>query len=135
MAIEQPKTMYVGQTKTFKLTFTKKSDGERLNLDTELAAGTDAIELQVKVLEGDADPALIAMDLASGIVKRTQAGDDLGVADATIPSSATTGGSWPAAPANVGIFRYDVKIILLSGAVDYSVIPSDLVVKAVVNGA
>jgi hypothetical protein len=135
MANEQPKSMHLGETKELVLIFTKSSDGARLNLDSELDAGADAIELQVKVLEGDADPALIALAIGTGITKRTQTGDDLGVADAAIPSSATLGGSWPAAPANVGVFRYDVKIILASGAVKYPVNPSDLIVRAVVNGA
>ena len=101
MANEQPLTMRQGETKDLILIFTKASDGTRLNLDTELAAGDSAIELQVKAAEGDGDPAFIALDLASGITKRTQAGDDLGIADAQIPSSATTtaNANWPVAPA------------------------------------
>jgi len=137
MANEQPKSMSLGETKDLILIFTKSSDGTRLNLDADLDAAATAIELQVKVSEGDADPALISLAIGTGITKRTQTGDDIGVADAVIPSTATlpANANWPAAPANVGTFRYDVKIVLVSGAVKYAVDPSDLIVKAVVNGA
>ena len=134
---EQPKTMSLGETKDLVLIFTKSSDGTRLNLDSDLAAGDDAIQLQIKKNEGDADPAFVALNLATGITKRTQTGDDEGVADAVIPSTGTlpANANWPAAPDNVGTFRYDVKIVLVSGAVKFAVDPSDLIVKAVVNGA
>jgi hypothetical protein len=129
--------MSLGETKELILIFTKKSDGTRLNLDSDLAAGDDAIQLQVKKNEGDPDPAFIALNLATGITKRAQVDDDIGVADAVIPSTGTlpANANWPVAPANVGTFRYDVKIVLVSGAVKYAVDPSDLIVKAVVNGA
>ena len=135
MAIEHPISMRLGQTKTIGLKFTRKSDNQPLNLDTDLAVGDSSIELQVKVQEGNGDPALIALDLASGIVKRTQSGDDIGWADATVPSSATLASPWPTPPANIGTFRWDVKIVLASGAIDYPVEPSDWIVRPVVNGA
>jgi len=123
--------MILSETRVLAVTFTKQSDGSRLNLDTEVTA----IEFQVKVAEGDADPPLIAKSLSGGIVKRTQSGATLGIADITIGSTDTTSSPWPAAPANIGAFRYDVVVVLTSGARHYAVAPTDFVVSAAVNPA
>lgn len=126
--------MYLGTTKEFVLIFRKTGSGERINLDNELDPGDNAIELQVKAAEGAENPVLIGLDLANGITKRAQVGTDIGVADAVIASSATLpGSSWPASPANKGVFRYDVKCRLLGGRVKVGVPPSDLTVKGLVN--
>lgn len=127
MASQQPYKMLAGDTAVIRLTFRKTSDGELMDLDSEVSE----IELEVKLQDGGADPALIGLTLTGGeIVKLAQAGETLGQADATIASSLTAP---PFAPA---VYRYDVVATLTpSGARHHGVKPSDFEVVAVVNQA
>jgi len=131
MSCEQPTTVFQGNTKVLAVKFISQSTGLPLDLDTDVTA----IEFEVKKADGDADPAFIHKDLLGGIVKRVQAGDDLGVADITIDSGDTTATNpdWPVAPDNVGVFRYDVVVTLTSGQRYHAIPPSDFIVKAPVN--
>lgn len=124
MGAEQPLVMRAGNDFVRRLTFTDDNTGDLLNLDTDV---TD-IQLQVKAADGDADPALIALSLlTTGIVKLTQSGDTLGQADFTILAAST------AAPWVPKVYRYDVVVLLTSGARQHAIWPSDLDVRAVVN--
>lgn len=124
MACTEPYKKFKGDTAVLLLKFTRTSDGEPMNLDTDV---TD-IQLQVKAADNDPDPALIDVSLlGGGIVKLTQSGDTLGHAHATIDATADAA----MAPA---VYRYDVVAILTSGARHHGVYPSDFIIAAVVNG-
>ena len=128
MAVSKTLKLFAGDDKIVRLTFTRESDGTRLNLDTDVTE----IEFQVKPAEGGADPALITLNMVAapiGIVKLAQVGDTLGQADLTIPSSET---SPPFVP---GIYRHDVVVILTAGGRNHVVSPSDFIVEMVVNQA
>jgi len=125
-----------GETKTQQLVL-RRSNGELVDLLTELAAGDDAIKLQVRENEMS-DTALITLNLAGGItVRNPQTGTDLGIADIELPPSATIkvadGGTWPDAVENVGLFRWDIRVQLAGGQTFYVVPPSNFVLLASVT--
>lgn len=128
MAAESPLTIYVGQRRVYELTARDKDSGELLDLSIY-----SAMEFEVKAAEGDADPALIAKTLGAGIVVPTQTGSDIGKAQVTISTADTTTTPWPAAPNNVGVFRYDLIGIDGNGQRDVLIAPSDFVVEDLVN--
>ena len=129
MAVEQPHTIYLGESAIFLLTVEDADSGERLDLSTY----TD-LQWEVKAAEGDADPPFLAKALGAGITLRLQSGTTLGQAELAIETSdTTTNPDWPSAPGNVGVFRYDLIGVTAAGNRDVLVAPSDFTVQPVVN--
>lgn len=113
-------TWYRGET--IQKLLTVATDGELRDLTS---AG---LELEVKALPGNADPALISLAIGSGIELRSQSGATLGQADITITSAQVDG----LAP---GVYWYDVVAILPGTPAirKYVVPPTKVIVAAVVN--
>lgn len=130
MAVEQPKTLYLTESRVFRLTVVQSSDGERKDL-----TGV-GLEFQIKAADGDADPPLVSKSVGSGITLLPQTGTTLGQADIEVLSTDTgpANASWPTAPPD-GVFRYDVVLIDTDTRRYYIVPPSDFHVRAVVNEA
>lgn len=94
-------TWYRGESIDYVLTVT--TDDVADNLDT-----VEEIELRVKETPGEDDdePLLVSVKMTAGeIVRRTQSGANVGVADIRIPSDALTGDATPA-----GDYYYAVKL-------------------------
>ena len=95
------KTIYRGETKTFRLTLLKP-DQSRYNLDTEVTE----IELEIAADLGPGNTILIALSRTGGqIVNLAQSGDTLGQADATIASGDSSG-------LDPGLYWADVVAVL-----------------------
>lgn len=129
-AVVQPKYMYHGESKTFRVTTTNESDDSRVDLTGCV------IEFQVKPADGDPDPPTISKRYpgyddggAEGIVLLDQGvAATRGQFEVYIQSSDTSG----LTPA---VFRYDVVVVLTTGARHLVVPPSDFDIRAVVNQA
>lgn len=127
---ESPQIIFLGESTVLLLTVVDDDTGDRFDLSTFAA-----IEWEVKAADGDADPALISKAIGSGITLRPQSGTTLGQAEIAIATADTTTANpdWPAAPANVGVFRHD--LIGIDGGGDRTVLvpPSDFTVNPGVN--
>ena len=128
MAVEQAQAIFLGESLVLLLTVTDQGTGDPFDLSTYTA-----IEFQVKASDGAADPPLISKSLGSGIT--LVGGGTGGQAQVAINTSDTTTANpeWPAAPGNVGTFRYDLVGIDGSGDRDVLIPPSNFRVKPVVN--
>lgn len=119
IAIVGPFTIYRGDGATLRLTVTDDDDA-RIDLTAA------AIELQVKAGIGDADPALIAKAVGTGIALLDQAvADTKGQADITIAPADTD-----RAP---GLFWLDVVVIPAIGDRQHVITPIELTIGGVVN--
>ncbi len=129
MANVIPQTIHLGESTTLLLTVLNDDDSRR-----DLSTFID-IELQVKTLDGDADPPLISKAIGSGITLQTQSGSTIGLADVAIDTADTTTSNpnWPVSPDNTGTFRYDVWGLTAGGNRTLLVAPSNFIVKKVVN--
>jgi hypothetical protein len=121
MGLVQGQIVLKGESRTFRLTVTQRSDGTRVDL-----TGT-TLEFQVKVKVGDGDPPLIAKAIGTGVtlLNQTMAATK-GQADIALSPSDT-------ATLAAGVYAYDVVLVLLGGERHYVVPPSEFVVRAVVN--
>jgi len=123
--VEQPLIIWDGEHRTFRLRVTNESDGSRVNL------GGATLELEVKHADGASDPALIHLEIGSGITLEPQVGDTEGEALIDLAPS-------DLAPLQAGgsrILRYDVTTLLASGKRKKVIPPSDFDFRVVVNQA
>jgi len=123
--VEQPKLIWDGEHRTFRLRVTNQSDGSRVSLTGA------AVEFQVKESDGASDPALIALEVGTGITLEPQAGDTLG--EALIDLTPTDLAALQAGGSRV--LRYDVITLLASGKRYVVVPPSDFDYRLIVNQA
>jgi len=119
-ATVQAKTVYSGESRTFRVTVRLESDASLVDLTT-----ATAIEFQVKTVIGGADPALIALAIGTGITVLPQVGLTLGQFDINLLPSHTSALS--------GAYYYDVVVVLTGGKRYYVVPPSRFNVSLVVN--
>lgn len=114
-----PFTIYRGDAATLRLTVTDDDDAR-----IDLTGAT--IELQVKAGIGDADPALIAKAIGTGVTLLDQtAPDTKGQADIAI-----AGGDTDRAP---GLYWLDVVVTPLAGDRQHVITPIELTIGGVVN--
>lgn len=123
--VEQPKTIWDGEHRTFRLTVTQESDESRVDLTGA------AVEMEVKAADGDTDPALISLSVGNGITLEPQSGDTIG--QALIELTPTHLSALQAGGARV--LRYDVIALLASGKRHVVVPPSNFDYRVVVNQA
>lgn len=116
-----PKTIFKGEDKTYRLTITD-ADNERVDITGF------ALQFEVKLDVGDADPAIISKTVGAGITILTQSGSTLGQATVEVDSADTS-------PLAVVVHKYDVVAVDLAGERHVVVPPSDFDVRDVVNFA
>jgi hypothetical protein len=119
-SLAQPIVIYKGEDKSFILTFTDEN-GDRIDLTP-----FTAIEFEVKVKAGDADPALISKTLGAGITKLTQSGLTLGQAQLDVDGPDTSG-------LTARLHKYDVVAIDGSAQRHTVIPPNDFDLREVVN--
>lgn len=126
MSLSAPPTLYRFESKTLTGTVIDPDNGDALvNLNTA-HGGVTALEYQVKVRPGAADPPAISKAIASGITILTQSGTTLGqFTVALVPADFST------VPA--GQYYYDVVLIFSDTTRMYVVKPSLVLIKDVVN--
>lgn len=119
---------YRGETTEYELSVTR--NGEAVDLST-----ATALELQLKLTPGAADPALASLSLGSGITLQTQSGTTLGKATVLIPYDwlTQTSGSPAAAVTPAGTYYFDVVVVYPGPVRRYVVKPTKVVVRDVVN--
>lgn len=130
MAIPQPIDIFVGEAKTWLITITNRSNGDRFNLSAFFVV-PNQLEFQVKLNDGDADPALISIgsfDSEFAILDQTIGGATEGQAKLTIPTVRTLL-PFPGA----GFYRWSLVMIQSGGIREVLIPPSDFTVNAVVN--
>lgn len=126
--LESPVRIIVGEALRLLITVEDGDTGELF----DLSVFAD-LELEVKVADGDGDPALLAKSIGSGVTVLPQTGATLGQAEIAITTTDTSTTPWPAAPGNIGVFRYDVVGIDGAGERTILVPPSDFIVSPGVN--
>ena len=118
---QTPLDILKGESRTFRTTI-RDSTGALVDLST-----ATAIEFQVKDADGDSDPPLISKSIGSGIT--LVGGGTGGQFDIALDPSDTSSSPDLA----IKTFRYDVVVVLSTGARHYVIPPSDFTVVAVVN--
>jgi hypothetical protein len=122
MAVLLPLRIWQGETKVWRFTIWNDEDDTRL----DLSAYTD-FEFEVKNDTGDADPADISKNVASGIEVLTQSGDTIGQLEVTLTPPDTSA-------LVAGVYKYDLWGLIGSERYLLSK-PADFTIEPVVNGA